>query len=79
MTSNIYLRFIYVRHTAKCFINFVSFNTGYSYSILYRGKLELERLSNLFKVTQLVNGEIGICTKETYIHYIILLPYTESM
>lgn len=47
--------------------------------ILQRSKLELERLSNLFKVTQLVNGEIGIWTKETYTQYIILLPYTEGM
>ena len=47
--------------------------------IVYRSKLELERLNNLLKVTQLVNGEIGIWTKETYTQDIILSPYTESM
>lgn len=38
-------------------------------------KLKLERLNNLFKVTQLVSGEIGIWTKETYTQYNTLLPY----
>lgn len=46
--------------------------------ILQMSKLELERLHNLYKVTQLLSGKIGIWTKETYIQYVTLPPNTKS-